>query len=560
MAPTGLHRTPPDAGIAVNATLKALQNLIRNPDPELQLAALRVLGAIKSREPGIHRALGELLVATDDPIVFHAVLDAIDQAPHEQALRYLLRLLERDIPYQDRVLEVIAKIGPKALPALKLQFERVSSATQGRIVAILPRLRTHPAHQMLLDSLAHPNHHVVRAALHAIRDEMPHYAPDEKADLQTRLAAALRDRRFKASDTALSAVIISLGVLADPRAEDILLPFTRPGHPAQIRRHALLSLSRLDLPVDDRPDLAAELAELLDEEDYDGLVRPAVAVLARLRPGKADEARCRVWLKNRHPGVRAFAIQTLAQIDSPANAQLILDFLHHPDQAPRDAAIAALKTMPSAVGVLLKALDQCVAAGTGGGGELVRLLESHPGNRLAPDRARSLVKRMLTLSTANDPHHEWYLNALKTLRPDILLADLAKQADQAFAAGDFATACRVLRLLDTAGLLTDETRYRLAVARLKVSPKDRSRSSRQADYALDHMATLLAHDPKGFRARLFAEPMLDDADLYYVGYHFAERLNEERRFGADVLRHVVAKWPRRAAAKQAKAKLTLEGH
>lgn len=542
----------------MNATLKSLQQLIRNPDAELQLAALRVLGAIKSREPGIHRALGELLIATEDEAVFHAVLDAIDQAPHEQALRYLLRLLERDGPSQERVLEVIAKIGPKALPALKLQFERVSSITQGRIVAILPRLRTHPAHAMLLDSLAHPNHHVVRAALHALRDEMSNYNPAEKADLFSRLIAALKDKRFKASDTALSAVIISLGVLADPRAQAALLPFTQAGNPAQIRRHALLSLSRLDFPGEEQEALASELTALLDENDYEGLVRPAIAVLARLRPEKADEARCRALLANKHPGVRAFAIQTLSQLDSPVNAQLILDFLHHADAQPRDAALAALRIMPSAVPVLLKALD-AAAAGGGGGMEVVRLLEAHAG-RLAPERARSLIKRLLTLHKARDHHYEWYLNALKFLRPDVLQSELSRLAEQAYAAGDYATASAQLQLLDAADLLVAETRYRLAVARLKASPKDRSRSARQGEVALTQLTVLLTEDPKSLRTRLFAEKALDDADFFYIGYHFSERMNEERRFGADMLRHVVAKWPRRQSAKLAKSKLQVEGH
>jgi hypothetical protein len=117
-----------------------------------------------------------------------------------------------------------------------------------------------------------------------------------------------------------------------------------------------------------------------------------------------------------------------------------------------------------------------------------------------------------------------------------------------------------LGLLDRGGLLTSELRYKLMLASLKTSVKSRSRSARAGDPTLEHAARLLAEDPKGFKTRLLAEKILDDEDFLYLGFHFSERLNEERRFGADLLRHVSHKWPRRQSAKDAKQKLQLEGH
>jgi hypothetical protein len=191
---------------------------------------------------------------------------------------------------------------------------------------------------------------------------------------------------------------------------------------------------------------------------------------------------------------------------------------------------------------------------------MVRILAHHK-NRITPERARNRIKKMLEQRTAGDSKRfELNWESLKQLKPDVLQAEILKLADKAFADGDFAGASAHLTLLDKGGLLTSELRYRLMLAALKTSEKSRSRSARAADASLEHAARLLAEDPKAFKTKLLSEKILDDEDYLYLGFHFSERLNEERRFGADLLRHVSHKWPRRQSAKAAKQKLQLEGH
>ena len=52
-----------------------------------------------------------------------------------------------------------------------------------------------------------------------------------------------------------------------------------------------------------------------------------------------------------------------------------------------------------------------------------------------------------------------------------------------------------------------------------------------------------------------ASEWLNAEDLYYVGFHFAERFGKEREFGAAVLRQVVKGSPRSKVAAAAKNKL-----
>lgn len=523
----------------------------------LRLAAIRVLRAINSREPGVHKALADLMIETEDPEIFEAALETIESAPHEQILKQLVRVLDKGEQYQERILDAIAKIGPKAVQPLKQQFEKVPPETQRRMVRVLPRIRTHLAHMFFIDCLAHPDLHLMREAIRALREEIGKYTQAEKNDLLGQLQLQLKDKRIRQNDAALSAGIIALGIIADPRSEAKLLSFVTSASFPQIRRYALMSLSCLPLQEGRHPEVANALYPLLDDPDYDGLVRHAVAVLELLEPEKDDQDRLRGLLKNRHHGVRIFAIGKLASLDSPANAQLILEFLSASDQALKEAAVEALSRMPSAVNVILKTVDENPAQIRAQ--DMVRVLMHHH-NRITPERARNRVKKMLEMNAKGDRHFELHWDALKSLRPDVLQAEILKIAENAFLDSNYEAARSNLGLLERGGLLTPELRYHLMLASLKTSAKSRSRSSRASDPALEHAAKLLAENPKEFKQHLLAEKILTDEDFFYLGYHFSERLNEERRLGADLLRHVVNRWPRRQSAKAAKQKLQVEGH
>ncbi len=541
----------------MNATLKSIQQLIYSQDDSLRLSAIRVLGAINSREPAVHKALADLMIDTENPDVFEAALTAIEASPHEQILKQLVRVLDKTEDHQDRVVDAIAKIGTKAVPSLKQQFDKVPPETQRRMVRVLSRIRTHLAHTFLIDCLAHPDLQLMREAVRSLREEIGNYAPAEKADLFGQLNAALKDKRLKQNDIAVSAVIIAMGIIADIKAKSALLSFIAPGSSSQVRRYALISLAQLPLAAGQNADIAAALYPLLDDPDYDGLVRHAITVLSNLPPSRNDEEVLRGLLANRHVGVRVFAMGKLSVLDSAANAELIMGFLSASDQDLKEAALDALAKMPSTVNIILKAIDENPASLRIQ--DMVRIL-SHHRNRITPERARNRIRKMLELRGKGDKRFELNWESLKQLKPDVLQSEVLKLADAAFDTGEFEGAAAHLGLLDKGGLLTPELRYKLMLASLKNSPKSRSRSSRAADPALDHAATLLAENPRDFKTRLVAEKILTDEDYLYLGFHFSERLNEERRFGADLLRFVATRWPRRQSAKLAKQKLQLEGH
>ncbi|MBN2714060.1 MAG: hypothetical protein JXR97_16700, partial [Planctomycetes bacterium] len=303
----------------MNATLKSICGLLRHGNGELQQAAIKILGAIRPREPAVYKAMGELLVETEDNALFSLIIDAIEANPQEHALKYLLMILERDINHDEQIYNAIARIGTKAVPAIKRQFERAPTQTQYKIVCVLPKLRNSQAHAMLVECFFSTDHDLVRNAVHALRDEVGNYSAKEKTDLNNRLLAALNDRRCKVSEAALSAVIIALGIIADIRSKDKLVTFTSREHSTQIRRHALMSLSRLEYVGDKHAKLLKALFPILDENDYEGLVRHAVAVMIRVKPRRADNNKIQALLGSKHIGVQEYAIQAIGTLDSITN-------------------------------------------------------------------------------------------------------------------------------------------------------------------------------------------------------------------------------------------------
>ncbi|MCX7935691.1 MAG: hypothetical protein N3A66_10600, partial [Planctomycetota bacterium] len=357
-------------------------------------------------------------MATSDPALIEIILETIERNPHEQTLRYLLKLLEVPASEKDeRTLSAIAKIGSKAVTALKRHFERAPSPVRRKLVRILPRIRTPQAHAFLISCFFDADHELVREAVHALREQISLYEPRERVDFYTRLCQALKDKRLRQNDAALSALIIALGLLGDIRCKDKLLPYTAAQWPVQIRRHALMSLARFEYTGDKHHDVFDALFPMLGESDYEGLVRYVIQVLQRLQPRRADNNRLRDLLSSPHVGVQAYAIQALGMLDSVANASKIIEFLFHIDPLLRDAALQSLRKMTSAIPVVLERLEQeTIPARLA---EIVRVIEGHEGS-LDAARARQLTKQMLDLYSRNDDRYVFYRTALQHLAPETL--------------------------------------------------------------------------------------------------------------------------------------------
>ena len=79
------------------------------------------------------------------------------------------------------------------------------------------------------------------------------------------------------------------------------------------------------------------------------------------------------------------------------------------------------------------------------------------------------------------------------------------------------------------------------------------------DPSLHQFTRLLQDAAFDVIAHLGKAKWLDPADLFYLGFHFAEQTHRAREFGGKVLEMAVQRSPKSEVGKQAKRKLKSEG-
>lgn len=541
----------------MDKTLKAICSLLKDDDAEVRRAAALVIAGIAPKEAPVTKAVGEALVAATDESVADALLQALQQNPHEQSVRYLLEVIDREVVQSEYVLDAIASIGTRAVPELRQHFSKVDPAVQAQIARVLPQIRSDAAFGLMLEVWQSDNLEAVRAGVHALREEVELLNKKERSKLFQKLKGALTDAKYCQNHNALLAVIISLGIVADGRAKRLLIPYTQPEHDEQTRRYALLSLARIEYSGEGHGDLIKALLPILKEEN-ENLVRHAVEVLQRVKPRKSDTEQLLELLETSpHSAVQAYAIQALGRLGTITNARRIVAFLEHKDHNLRHAAHTALNEMSDATQVLLEELDKAVDQEYAD--EIVAILQHHH-TRVNKEKARDLVQQLFDYLEANDKRHQTFRKALLAVSPETLRNSVMSRVAAARKKKDYTRVRDCLGLLEGTEFMTPEVRHQLMVAKLKTSRKDMSRAFRLNDYALELVGEMLHEEGKPFQRKLLKSSELDLEDLYYVGFHFCERLNEERRFGADVLEHVAKKGKRTKYAKLAREKLRAEGH
>ena len=120
---------------------------------------------------------------------------------------------------------------------------------------------------------------------------------------------------------------------------------------------------------------------------------------------------------------------------------------------------------------------------------------------------------------------------------------------------DYETALKYLKLLARDPAVGFAVRLELALCGLKTSGKDVAGEARANDPCLRQFEHVLAQDADEVFKQVQKAKWLDAEDLYYLGFHFAERFGKEKDFGAEVLKAVVKGSPRSKVAAAAKNKL-----
>jgi len=536
----------------VDPTARKLCSLLRKGDPELKAAAARVLAELEPADPEVLAALGHEVRTGVGPAPLFA-LRALAASPSPQAVGHLVPALAGPPELRTRAVAALARFGKKALPALKTALLDADMPLSKAAASVLAAIGGKAAHQLLLRALARGHLDLSRHICFELDKAIGAMSPAARSALARLVAAYLAQKRTQANVTAAASGLILLGILKTPASKPTLLDFARPARPAELRRRALRALRAIPDALE-RADLLA-LSAYTEDADFANVAGPAIELLRPLPLPASAAPRLARLAAGPHQAAREFAIAKLGQLATPRAAKALVEQLHAPHPATREAAVEALQHNPAAAPLLLKRLE--TETDPNRLWTLARILDHHP-QALKPATVKRLVARVLRHLEHDDRRAEPLAYLLGRTAPEPFDGALIKRALAAKRKGRFAEAHRMLALLLRGDSPPPEAIYQSAVVALKLSPKAIARSKRHADPCLDRFDRLVGNAEINLPKRLAAEKCLEPADLFYLGFHFVEQLGDRRELGAALLRRVVAHAPRSALAASARNKLRLE--
>lgn len=525
--------------------MRSLCDLLGSDSSDLRLAAVRVLGALRSDSPLVADALARAVAGGADARFRALALDALQAMGGAGAVEAALSLLEEENDLGRRAMELVAGAGRPILARLKQRLPSAGEAGRRHILGIAARNGSVESLDILLRALEAGHRSAVEEALSAASG--PASDKDREACV-ARISKTLKD----AKPDLLPAAFELLRRTGGPSAVSPLLERARPSHPPETRKLALETLARFDaLPRE----ATAELIPYLREGDYSHIVAPASAALEKAPIDGSNAATLLSFLRGEDPALRRFAVAALGSVDTPSSASALLEVLLGPNPDLRDRAAQSLARQKAAPSLALEALpgakdaDQVRA--------LLHLVRPQAA-KIRPQHWEPALKRAVEWLETGDARAEPLLVLLRERAGEALRTaclDRARRIKRSRRAGEMANLLRPF--LREGGA---ELRYEAAIAELMRGRRDTSREARVGHPGLTALEALFREPEFGLLGRLKREKaVLAPEEFLLVGSHFSEKTYAERSMGEELLRWIVATFPAENAAQSAQSKLVMEG-
>lgn len=533
-------------------TLAGIVEMLETGEAEQQVAAAQVLAWLGPKSPPVVKALGGVATEGDAFLRPYAV-DALSAIGNAASLAHLIPILHVEGPLRSKVARALSSMGDAAEKVLIKEFDKADRDTQAVILEILARTRGAEGLKTIFTVLKDPEANDVRGAASShLTSALAGLAGEEHDEERTKirklLLANLKRIPKRAPESYRVTLLECLAKVGDPSCRAVFIGAVGTSAPPEVRAAALGGLKGFELT-------GAQITKLLgflDEDDFVHIVGPTLEVLRDFEPsGAGTEARLIGLLANARPEVRLFALDRLASFQSAASAKALLPFLANDDPQVHDLASRALGHNPEARDGLVKrflaARDLQEARRP-----YDALVAIAP--QLTPGQCKKLVTQFLKLLDKTDPVRELCRDILAEAPVDQVVPLLLDDARKKRRAAAYDAAFRVLQAL-SGGSLSHDVRYEIALTTLLGRPSDADVS--QGDPVIGHLCILVR---EGFPllTKLKREKLETDS-LLYLGQRFVERLNEERRFGFELLNWLIDQSPEAKEAVQAMQKLKVEG-
>ncbi len=525
-------------------------------DAELQCAVARVLRELKPKDPAVRKALVAALKAPNDTVRLYAV-EALAAIDVEAALPHLVPLLAGPENLRSRATQVFLSAGEAAAKVLKENLDAKDAQVRKGVLEILGRLPGVDTAETLFAGLLDSDLEVVKKAGQAYRQRVEGMSAAEKGKALKKILDFMESPRVQKVKTPLATCLLIVGALRDASAAKAVLKYVDRKMPPAVRNHALLALGSLTLEGKVGQAAVGKLLPLLDEQDFQGIGKPALDVLHKLAPGKEHADRLLKLQKSGGPAVKAFALRALGALGSSQAGDALLEALWSEDGRAAESAAQSFRSNPDYIPLLVKALEK--QEDVAKAWKVVHLLTGFK-NVLEKPLVRKFLARALSMLDRKESGFQAFFEVARAAAPELAKKEVLEKGRGLLKKGKFEAAERALRLLQRDDLASPESDLALAIALLRQQRLDVTSASRDQGHAVQLLLKLSRKDGFPFVKLLEKEAsLLSPEGLLYAGFALAERQGSERDAGGAILKLVARKYGPKEAGKVAKQKLKTQG-
>jgi HEAT repeat protein len=534
-------------------TTKKVLRLLHSDQPlDVRCAAALVLGEIGAKDAELTRALCDSLKDGESRLRLQ-VIRSVGKLRIEAALPQLLERIKEGGEEAEQAAQAAAKLGAKGTRALQELMPKVAPGLRRYIAAALAAAGTASSETATVAVLLDKDPGVVESAVRSLLAQMPALTPAHRKTLAEQLLGLIGNKKEPLSASSESAVLRLLAALNDARAEAVLWERIVPPHPLEVRTVALQSLGKwVTAPTKEQ---LKQLFICAADSDF-RLAAPALVLLKNLPVGDRAVSEWLTLLQAADVAVRKLAMEKVGDRDTPELAEALLRQLDHPDRSLRDGALARLTRLKQGQEVLTTAL---LEADSPDKAWVLARAQAPFARKYPPQWREKVFAQTCEYLEANDRRADALLFLLREIDAGELRQRLEERAVHWRKKKAYETALLYLRLLIRDPSSGFSIRLELACCGLKVSNHDLSLEARAGDPCLSQFATLCQGYEAELSARLEKIKWLEAEDLYYLGFHFAEQVGQQRQFGGKVLRLLMKRAPRTKLAQAAKSKLRGSG-
>ena len=550
-------------------TLTRIAAFISEKDSRLACAAAVVLTELAPRDPQLTKLLAAA-VEHADGVRRPFIIEALGRIGTAEAAAALVPLIKSEGPASDQALRAIAHTGTAALKPLLKLVGTVPPALLERIAECAARTGKIEAFAALLAHLNGADVEICRAIRNGLRTAMTNSDDSFKENLRKQLEKSFKDETLLRHHPSLIALMKIAGDLGDISMQKNITDRIRDSYPPVVRRSALQALGLLHLSGDQRGRLASQLLPLLLDRDVANIAEPALEAVRQAHLSGDHQSLLRKMLTSTAPRIREFGMQQLALLGSGRTMTDLIGCLDNPDRAIREEALGALSRSPSASGALAERLLEL----NGGEAALETAKALTPQAAHIPKKVmENLAHKFISLAVPDsrknmdldalrrsDETRRAILTVFRAGNSPALAESVLEQARKLRAKDEPQRAGELLKAIQGVAGWNDEHRIEAALSAITFGPKDLARSVRVNDPHLRSLEEVIGSGrraPKDLAKAVLRDTSISKRMMYYLGFHFVERMQNERLFGQLLLESLAA--GRTDEARQAKEKLMIEG-